>query len=80
LRGDLQHVAQAGDVSVYGVVEHRADERRAVALGGAQLQTLGFRHQPCDEPLTTTLESQLGRVEQPPSLACPIFAQLDGPL
>jgi hypothetical protein len=28
----------------------------------------------------TTFERQLGRVEQPPSLARPIFAQLDGSL
>ena len=63
LHGDLQHVAHAGGIGGYGEVEHRADERRAVALGGAQLQTLGLRHQPRDDPLTTTLESQLGRVE-----------------
>ena len=80
LHGDLQHVAQAGDVGGYGEVEHRTDERHAVAIRGAQLQTLGLRDQPRDVPLSTTLESQLSRVEQPPSLARPIFAQLDSPL
>ncbi|CAA9565546.1 MAG: hypothetical protein AVDCRST_MAG18-1445 [uncultured Thermomicrobiales bacterium] len=43
------------------------------------MHTLGLRHHPRDEIPTATLESQLCGVEQPPSLARPIFAQLDRP-
>jgi len=53
LPGGYHHAAKAGGITGYGLVKHRSNERHAIALSGAHLQTLGFFDQLLNELSTT---------------------------